>query len=141
VNQLQTPWLSCDDTLALAAHSSLRTLEFCCTDLKNHHLDQIELLSGTVEEIEFAYMLGGVEPRRFLEFVKAMPKLRVASFQGIDEGGYDLGWSGTHPDWIAAQSIIRQRIPADKRILRWGGVVGKSGGGYSGRPAYDLDFA
>ncbi|GMH66204.1 hypothetical protein TrRE_jg290 [Triparma retinervis] len=129
---------SCDDTLALAAHPSLRTLDFGCVDLKNHHLDEIELLSDTVEEIDFAYSLGGIEPRRFLEFVQAMPKLRVASFLGIDEEEYALGWSEYHPDWIAAQSIINQRIPSDKRILRWGGVVDKSGGP---APAYNLVFA
>lgn len=134
---------SCDDTLALTAHPSLRTLDFGSVDLKNHHLDQIELLSDTVEEIDFAYSLRKIQPRRFLEFVQAMPKLRKASFQGIDEPQYEeeentILWSVYHPDWIAAQSIINQRIPSDKRILRWGGVVDKSGGPAA---AYNLVFA
>ena len=80
----------------------------------------------TLEEIDFAYSLGFVDPRRFLEFVQAMPKLRLASFQGIDEEEYDLGWSTYHPDWVAAQAIIHQRIPEDMGILSWGGVFPKS---------------
>jgi len=132
----------CDDTLALAAHPSLRTLYFHRFDLKNHHLDQLELLSDTLEEITFGHSLSKIQPRRFLEFVQAMPKLRMASFQGIDEDHYEeeikYWWSGNHADWIAAQSIINQRIPSDKRILRWGGVVDKSGGP---APANNLVFA
>ena len=85
-----------------------------------------------MEKIEFSYSPGGIEPRRFLEFVQGMPKLRVASFQGIDEEECALGRSVSHPDWIAAQSTINQRI------LRWGGVVDKSGGPAS---AYKFVFA
>jgi hypothetical protein len=82
-------------------------------------------LSGTVTSVDFPYSLRAVTPQRFREFVDAMPHLREASFQGIDEEEHELGWDTNHPDWIAAQTTIRGRNSSDMRILPDGSVCQK----------------
>jgi hypothetical protein len=103
-----------DKPLVSAAHPSLRTMNISNAPLDDDNIMQLGFLAPTLESANFSCSLRHVTPSVLVDFVTAMENLTKLTYSEFDD---------EHPDWLAAQRVIKSRlISPDQRISHTGEV-------------------